>query len=325
MTRIAWLLPPIFCVWINLHGSWLIGFALFVLYVLLSGHVGVFKGSFEQPPCARVDQKRLHYVFLASLGALLLNPNGWRLIWNPFDMMLNQKLNIAYIQEWQPLNLEWFAGKAAAAAIAIMVLSHLLRGRKWKLYEIAFIAFAWYAAFDHARFAFLAAVITTPFLAADMKRCFCSRTETKTIPAMNAIFGAAAIWIMVIMFPGKSDLQQAFTEDFPCQTIQMLDSSWHTLNVTDVGGPMAFYSKASFIDSRLDTFEHHGVLADYIDTVQIRRPLEVLDHYRIDHVLFPDRSPLAYLLRHSIDWRIVRQEGSGDRSYVLFARNAKSK
>jgi hypothetical protein len=71
-------------------------------------------------------------VLFASLGALMVNPYGWRLVWNPIDMMLYQKLNIANGDEWQPLRLDWFAGRAALITIGLMVLANCLRGRKWK-------------------------------------------------------------------------------------------------------------------------------------------------------------------------------------------------
>ena len=51
-TRAAWLLPPLFSVWINLHGSWLIGLGLLVLYILC-GAFSFSKGVFEQPARAQ--------------------------------------------------------------------------------------------------------------------------------------------------------------------------------------------------------------------------------------------------------------------------------
>ena len=318
-TRAAWFLPPLFSVWINLHGSWLIGLGLLALYILC-GAFGFSKGVFEQPVRSTDDQKRLLYVLAASLGALLLNPYGWRLVWNPFDMMLNQKLNIANAEEWQPLHLDWFVGKVALAAIAIMLLANFLRGRKWKLYEIAFIFFAWYAAFDHVRFAFLAAVIITPFLTADMVRSFCAHSDAKTIPGMNALMAASAILMMVHIVPGEAELRKDLSMLFPRQTIAMLDPSWRTFNAVNLGGIMAFDSKASYIDSRLDTFEHHGILASYLDVMRVRRPSEVLDRDRIDHVLFPEHTPLAYLLERMPGWRVEEREGAGDDTYVLFGR-----
>jgi hypothetical protein len=170
-TRILWLLPPVFCVWINLHGSWIIGLALLVLYILC-GLFRVSAGIFEQKPFLRERRNRLLAVLGASLAALMVNPYGWRLIWNPFDMALNQALNIGNVQEWQPLNLGWFVGKAAVAFIGLIVITNVLHARKWKIYEFAFVFFAWYAAFDHARFTFLAAVLIVPMVAADLTRSF---------------------------------------------------------------------------------------------------------------------------------------------------------
>ncbi len=123
----------------------------------------------------------------ASTLALLLNPYGLRLLWNPFDMMLHQKLSVETIGEWQPLNLAKFDGKAVFAAIALMVVANCIRGRKWKVFELAIVFLAWYAAIAHIRFAFLAAVLTTPLLAMDIERAFCTETDGKTIPVMNAL------------------------------------------------------------------------------------------------------------------------------------------
>ena len=57
-TRALWLLPPLFCVWVNLHGSWLIGLALFVLYIL-SGAFDFKKGAFEQEAFSSAERNRL--------------------------------------------------------------------------------------------------------------------------------------------------------------------------------------------------------------------------------------------------------------------------
>ena len=50
--------------------------------------------------------------------------------------------------------------------------------------------------------------------------------------------------------------------------------------------------------------------------------LEVLDHYRIDHVLVTDTVPVAYLLKHTAGWTIVKSEKTGDDTYLTFARTA---
>ncbi len=317
--RWLWLLPPLFCVWVNLHGSWLLGIALFVLYILC-GSFQLNKGVIKQEAFPVAERNRLLIVLGASLAALMVNPYGWRLVWNPLDMMLNQKLNIANVQEWKPLNLSTLAGEAAAVTICLMVVANCFSGRKWKVYELAFIFFAWYAALDHMRFLFMAAVLTIPFLASDIQRGFIEGSDEKTIPLMNALMVAAAICVIAFLFPSEATLEKKLATFFPMQSIAAIQPSWRTFNFDELGGRMAFDSRSPFIDSRFDTFEHHGVLRDYLSAMYILEPLKVLDQYRIDHVLMMDTMPLAYLLARTPSWHEIKREKIAEGTCLTFAR-----
>jgi hypothetical protein len=319
-TRILWLLPPLFCVWVNLHGSWIIGLALLVLYILC----GLFRanaGIFRQEPFSREQRKRLLAVFAASVAALMVNPYGWRLVWNPFDMAMNQSLNIGNVQEWQPLSLGWFVGKAAVAFIALIVLTNVMHARKWKIYELAFVFFAWYAAFDHARFTFLAAVLTVPMIASDLTREFFPvSANQKTIPFMNGLVAVAVLGVVALYFPTQASIQKGLAQGFPLQTIASIQPSWRTLNQDHLGGIMDFNAKPTFIDTRWDTFEHHGIMKDFIDILHLQNSLALLDKYRVDHVLLRKSEPASYLLERTPGWKVLRTEGSGNDQYELFAR-----
>jgi hypothetical protein len=317
--RLLWLLPPIFCIWINLHGSWIIGIFLLCVYIL-SGWFRVELGLLQQPAFPPADRKRLLSVLASSVLVLLINPYGWRLIWNPFDMALNQTLNIDNVQEWQPLNLAWLGGKAALLAIVLMVIANAVRGRKWQVYELAFVFFAWYAAFDHARFTFLAAVLTTPILAKDLTRSFFPEFTQKTIPAFNLLIAAGCIFVVAWFLKPSTKLDERMATDWPLQTIASIQPNWRTLNQEHLGGLMDFNGKPSFIDTRWDIFEHHGEMKDFINILRLHDSLDLLDKYRIDHVLVRQDESLSYLLEHTRGWSILRQEGTGHDQYTLFAR-----
>ena len=257
----------------------------------------------------------------ASLAVLFINPYGWRLVWNPLDMMMNQKLNIASVAEWQPLKVGSFEGISLVLVIVLMVLANLKRLRTFKLYDLAIIFFACYAAFDHVRFLYLAAVLIAPTLAIDLARSFAVNSDTKTIPAMNALIAAAALGYIAFMFPSEAKLQSKLQLEFPLKTIASIQPAWRTFNWDYVGGMMAFESRLNFIDSRLDTFEHHGVLQNYMAAMNLVDPLEVLNHYKIDHVLVLEQQPIAYLLKHTPGWRLAGQERVGQETYVLFAQD----
>jgi len=318
-TRALWLLPPLFAIWINLHGSWLIGLALFVLYILC-GSFNFSKGAIDQLGFSAPLRNRLLTVLGISVVALLVNPYGWRLVWNPFDMMAYQKIMIANVMEWKPLNLSTMAGAAGFGAMCLMVVTNALNGRKWRVYELAVVFFAWYAALDHMRFLFMAAVLTTPMLALEFRRGFELESDEKTIPAANAVLVAAAITIMVILFPSEKNLQTKLEGFFPIKSIAAIQPSWRTFNYDPIGGFMTFESKPVFLDSRLDIFEHEGVLADYLQAMYLVSPLEVFDKYHVDHVLVVEHMPDAYLLKRVPGWTLIKREKGEEGIYVTFAR-----
>ena len=317
--RALWLLPPLFCLWVNLHGSWLIGLGLLALYILC-GSFAFRKGAIEQDGFTTADRNLLLIVLGLCVVALFVNPYGWRLAWNPIDMMTNQKLNIANVSEWKPLNLSTIAGAAAFGAMCLMAVANAFKGRKWRVYELAFVFFAWYAALDHMRFLFMAAVLTTPILAMDIRRGFELESDEKTIPAANAFMVVAAALVILFIFPSEKKLTTKLATFFPMRSIAGIQPSWRTFNSDLVGGMMTFQSKPVFIDSRFDIFEHEGVLADYLKAMYVVSPFEVFDKYNIDHVLVTDNMPDAYLLKHTAGWTIVRREKTGDDVYVMFAR-----
>jgi hypothetical protein len=318
-SRFLWFLPPLFCIWVNLHGSWLIGLALFVLYILC-GSFAFKKGAVEQEAFTPSERNRLLAVLGLCIVALMVNPYGWRLVWNPIDMMTNQKLNIANVMEWKPLNLSTMAGAAAFAAMCLMALLNAFKGRRWRVYELAFVFFAWYAALDHMRFLFMAAVLTIPILAVDIRRGFELESDEKTIPAANAFMVVAALIVIASIFPSEKKLTTKLQTFFPMRSIAAIQPTWRTFDSDFVGGMMTFQQKPDFIDSRFDVFEHHGVLADYLKAMYLLSPLEVFDRYHIDHVLVTDSMPDAYLLKHTAGWTLIRREKTGDEMYVTYAR-----
>jgi len=319
--KLLWLLPPLFSLWINLHGSWLFGLGLLGLYILCGWfplHVGVF----QQNAFSNAERKQLIAVFCTSALAPLLNPYGWHLMAQPFDMMLNQKLSVATIAEWQPLSLSSTEGYGVVVAIVAMIVANCIRGRVWKVHELAMIVFAWYMAINHHRFTYLAAIITTPMLARDLSRSFTSgEKDADTIAWMNGVMTAGALGVMLFMFPSRASLDKMLHMMFPMKTIAEIQPTWRTFDTDYVGGMMAFESKPSFIDTRFDSFEHLGVMQESRSIIQSYNALELLDKYRVDHALVKDDQPIAYLLRHTPGWSLTQHEKAWEGEYLLFARN----
>jgi len=314
-----WLLPPVFCVWINLHGSWIFGLAYLGLYIGC-GLVKLHQGSFEQEAFSSVDRKRLFLVFLGCIAFLLVNPYGWQLVWNPFDMQFHQKIVLSLTDEWKPLSLGSSTGVAALAVIGAMLVTNFVSPRKWKLYELAFLVSAWYFAFAHQRFTYLACIVTMPWLASDLARSFYGAPSHKTIPPINAAFAAIILGAVVYFFPSELVIEKGLKDGLPLQTISGIQPSWRTFADYSLGGMMAFESKPDFVDSRNDTFEHHGILQQYLEIENLQKTYALLDSNHIDHVLTSSSSAVAFALERSHDWQSVSREGS----YEFFARTADS-
>lgn len=317
--RFLWFLPPLFCLWINLHGFWFGGLVLLGIYIAC-GMFSLRLGVFEQAAFSPAERKQYLTIFGVSIAALLVNPYGWRLLWNPLDMAMNQKLSVATIAEWQPLKLSSMQGEAAVVAIAAMVLANCISGRKWKLYEMCFVFLAWYAAVSHLRFCYFAAILTCPMLARDLARTICKDPDANTIPAMNFLLTAASLGVVLYMFPNEASLEKMLVKMFPVQEIAAIQPSWRTLDTDYVGGRMAFQSRPSFIDSRFDSFEHVGVMADYRSIMFANHAFELMDKYRVDHALVKDDEPIAYLLENSPAWHVEMREKAWEGEYLLFAK-----
>ena len=83
--RAVWLLPILFLIWINSHGSWIIGLGVVALYIAC-GLVSFQMGSLETRRWTKSERLRLETVFLLSLVAIRITPYGVRLAAYPFTV-----------------------------------------------------------------------------------------------------------------------------------------------------------------------------------------------------------------------------------------------
>src|ERR1700740_1187303 len=104
------LIPPLFCLWVNTHGSWLIGMILFSI-VIAAGLVEGKWGSVWAERWTRAQRNKLVFSWGASVAALFVNPFGWRLVFYPFNLAFRQKLNVEHVEEWVSVNFHNMRGK----------------------------------------------------------------------------------------------------------------------------------------------------------------------------------------------------------------------
>lgn len=108
-SRRYWLIVPLFGLWANLHGSFILGLALLAIEV--------------------ARQRTLAPVWVASAAATLINPYGPRLYTEIFRTLFDPGLHSA-IQEWRPLSFPWQSWPFWILFLAVIIVYRPVRANR---------------------------------------------------------------------------------------------------------------------------------------------------------------------------------------------------
>jgi hypothetical protein len=309
-----WVIPLLFCLWINTHGSWLIGMICFSV-IIVAGLVKGTWGRITAEPWTDAQRRQLVMTWLASVIALFINPFGFRLVLYPFDLAFRQTLNIAHIAEWVPVNLRDTHGRLAMVLVLALLLSALLRNRRLALSGLLLALFGLYCGLSYVRFLFLLAVLVSPLLAKilDFLPLYKPKLE---VPWLNAFAILLMISAMFYYWPHSSALQGSIEKKYPVGALAFLKAhppQGPVLNFYTWGGYMEWNDRdiPVFIDGRADIFEYAGVFQDYIDVLGDDHAKRTLDKYKIQYVLFPPDQAITYALEHDAGWRTLYRDEVG--------------
>lgn len=318
--RRLWLLPLLFLLWVNTHGSWLIGFALLIAFTL-AGCGKVRAGRIVSARRSVAQLRQLACVIVGSAAALFVNPYGWRLVFYPFNLAFRQRLNISHVEEWQSPDFHAIRGKLLLAMLLGFLLLALIRRSRFRLHEVLFVLIAFYSALTYTRFLFLAAIILTPILAVELSLHTMGGPVATDKPTLNLLMIGAMLALIAWQVPSRAQLSQGIAQEYPIVALTHLNSlpsHARVLNDYEWGGYLIWNAPQLpvFIDSRVDIFEYSGIFADYLDIMGLKNSLDLLGKHNIDYVLFAREKPLTYLLRNSAGWRVIYQDDVA----VLFER-----
>jgi hypothetical protein len=304
-----WLLPPLFCLWINTHGSWSLGLIVFGI-VIAGGLIGGRWGRIEADRWSTVQLRKLLLTMGASIAALFINPYGYRLLSYPFDVGLRQnQLIVSSIEEWTSVDFHSPRGKVVAILIVGLLLGALLSQYRWKLHELGLVLFGLYIGMTYIRFLMLAALLIAPLLAKLLRFIPPYRPEIDK-PVLNVLLMATTLAVIIRGFPSSAQSQQWLEKDFPAEVLPFMKSqrlSGPVLNSYSWGGYLCWNDRnfREFIDSRCDIFVYAGILKDYLDFIGLRNPEAVLNKYGIRYVLFQQNDPVTLFLKHDPNWKAV--------------------
>lgn len=323
---LLWCLPALFAIWVNTHGSWMIGLVILGLFIL--GRAIRFElPLLTSPGLAPNGLRRLGFIATSCVAALFLNPYGWRLVAYPFNLAYHQTLNVANVEEWHTLDLHTPRGKLALACVLALAVWQLVRPRRWALVDLLLVVLGIYSGFTYSRFLFLFTILAVPAVATMLSN---GTVQAKRTPQNRTLLNALCMLLLLVSVvrlhrqaaAAGPDLRagQPLPEGFP-PALAHLPQDARVFNDYAWGGLLIWqqHQIPVFIDSRVDIFEYNGTLKDYLDIVHLQDTDRLLDQHRITHVLFEADAPLVYFLKRSGGWDVVAQQGN----VILLQRHLK--
>lgn len=321
--KALWFLPLLFLVWVNTHGSFVIGLGAIAAYYF--GGLWQFRiGDIESRQWLPTERVKLSLVFLLSLIALMITPYGTRLAMYPFEMAFAQPLNVASIQEWQPMPFNLPGGKLFLALLLGFIIAQITLRPKWRPDELALFLFGTAMACLHLRFMLVFVPFCTPIFATILARWTPPYNRAKDLFAVNAALIALVVAGMIHYFPTKQQLAQEVRQKFPADAVAYLRTHQvpgPMFNNYGFGGYLIWARGPEhkvFLDGRADVYEQGGVLADYLHIAYLKPgAFTVLKHYGIQSCLVERNEALATALSNSPEWKKIYS----DQLSALFVRS----
>ena len=342
-TRLLYILPPLMVLWTNLHGGFVIGIALVLVYAV-DPLVGAVRGTGRLR-----DAKPFLICGAACLVASFLNPYTYSLHQHVAQYLFDTK-QVENILEFQSINFRHPLARYFELFLALGAIGAFQNLRKGRHTE-AILILAWaHLALISIRnipifFLFVAPTLarTVAEWTAPFKRFVVASAEfhaLERVPRIHAISVAGfALLYFLMASPGEAKLLRSEYDPakYPFKAVEQLRSA-HISNIftDDEWGDYVIYKLYPlghvFVDGRSDFYgaefesRYIGMMNVHYDWAQD------LSKYSVDTVLLRVDAPLAGALKETPRWRVVYDDGvalifvrEGARGLgqdPLFARNS---
>lgn len=320
--RALWFLPPLMLLWVNTHGSFIIGLGAIFLY-WISGLKELHIGGIEAKPWTPPERRQISFVFMLCLAVLPITPYGTQLAVYPFNMAFSQPINVANVLEWKSMPFDDPVGKFFLAVFIGFLILQVIYRFSWRLEEFALFLFGAGMACLHVRFILIFVPFCVPLLATIFARWLPPYSRAKEHYVLNAVLIAAVATGMFWFHPTQASVQEKVARQYPVAAVDYLRH--HSVpgpmyNNYGFGGYLIGAlgpERKVFIDGRGDLYERGGVFSDYMTAVSLKpAALFVLDSYHIQSCLISRTEPLATVLSALPNWRQVYSDGFS----VIFVR-----
>ena len=309
-----WVLPPVFLLWVNTHGSFVLGFMAMGLY-WASGLSDFSWGGIKAQRWSLGERIRLELAALVSVLMLPITPYGTRLATVPVEYAFALAVPKADVQEWQPLNFNFWQAKLLVILVLAFIVAQIAFRLSYRLEELALFFVISYSAFVHFRFAIVFAIVFAPLAAVILARWTPPYDPRIDKYALNALLILVAVISWVWYFPSQADMERKVETEFPVQAVRYLRQ--HPIpepmfNEYVFGGYLVWSREPTngvFIDGRADLYEHAGVFQDYGSIIDVTHNApRLFGRYNIQSFLVKRGCPLATFLAATSKWEQVYQD-----------------
>ncbi|HMU55432.1 MAG TPA: hypothetical protein PKA61_10515 [Nitrospira sp.] len=334
-------IPPLFLLWANLHGGFVLGLALMsviavALWSMRLLHTKTKWASrfwpMDESGYAQAELRRLVLLTAASAFVTLANPYGWRLHGEIIDSLSNQFM-VDELQEWQPLSLATTAGRGyvlylAALGVAMCCWYRRCEPVRWAVW----LAFLW-VSLRHMRNVPVFLVVSLP-LAAELTAVAFDRLNRLLGAGARAtrlgMLAGAVVAALLLTWEGPDHLHhviQSGTEparyfqgtSYPIEAVEWIkmhpaQAGARLYNDYGSGGFLLWWMPEHkiFIDGRMPAWRigDRRIFQDYVALTRSEPvDLSVLEKYAVDWALVRRETPLDRALHRETRWvRIYEDE-----------------
>ena len=342
---IAICLPVLMILWVNLHGSFVMGFVLLGIY-FLADVLTAYRSRNEQLRTGAVAHARM-VAAVSVMTALtsLLNPYGYKLHVHVYQY-LSSPFFMQHIEEFRRPDFHrapthFFLLLLAVTAIAILVARAQLSWSAWLV-----IAFSSFSGLWAARNLPVSSMLLTLSVAPLLSRCFRGRIFQRwrrlllsqqrfTAIEMRLrghlwpivfVVSSAAVCLNQGNILGRQALNARFNPNrFPVHAVDFMVQHGYRepiFSLDSYGGYLIYRlypAQKVFIDDRHD-FYGEEYLKKYLKVVHVEPGWQtVLDENQVNLIVMPTRSKITDALRQSAAWRGVYS----DNTATVFERFAR--
>jgi hypothetical protein len=342
-------LPVLMLLWVNMHGGFLLGFALLGVY-LVSGVIQYFTGR-EQREEVQRWLKRLGLVTLLSLLATFINPYGYRLHLHIYRYLSDRFLMDSVIEFRSP-DFHNMAQQCFAVLLLVTIAALASARRKPTPSQLLVILFAAYSGLYATRNLPVSSILLTLTIAPLLSESIAKASENAAIALwlrglLSRVHGFSMrmeklelrfqghLWLVLVFALGlwacahggkigSTQWINAYFDGkrFPVEAagvIAQRDIREPVFCPDQWGGYLIYrlYPQTKvLVDDRHDLYGDQ-FFKDYLKVVFVQPDWQkVLDERHVDWVLMQKNSSLGTILGQTPGWKLIHEDGTA----VLFHR-----